>query len=444
MKTLPCTLLSLSLSLVAMAESNWSTQRGPHFNGTAGEGMKLPAKFSPTENVVWKAELPGSSAATPIVWGDHVFVTAANHEKKELHAICLDANTGKPRWSKMVSKGKVHLDDRSDFASPSPVTDGKRVAFFFGNGDLIVYSVDGKEEWRKNLIEKGANYFAFQWTFSTSPILSGDNLIMQILQRDVPFNYGGVSRGPEGAKKISSYLVAFDFATGKQSWKVDRPGDAVAESLEAFTSPVLSRTADDGGDLQLLVAGGDVLTGHDPTNGKELWRWGTWNPKKIGHWRLVPSPVAGSGVALACAPKKSPVYAVDMKTGKLLWKSKDPEVSSDVCTPLYHNGHFYVLNGEYKDKRISCIEPKSGKVLWTGTIGTRAKIESSPTLGDGKIYFQDHNGKVFVVAADPKKFTLLHQVEFGDRTVRDQRCSLALANNRIFLRSQRTLYCFGK
>ena len=76
----------------------------------------------------------------------------------------------------------------------------------------------------------------------------------------------------------------------------------------AFTSPVLSRTADDGGDLQLLVAGGDALTGHDPKNGKELWRWGTWNPTKIGHWRLVPSPVAGSGVALVCAPKKSPVY----------------------------------------------------------------------------------------------------------------------------------------
>ena len=444
MKALSSTLLSLSLSLVALADFNWPTQRGPNANGSAEEEMKLPAKFSPTENVVWQAELPGSSAATPIVWGDQVFVTAANHEKKELYAICLDANTGKQLWSKVVSKGRVHLDDRSDFASPSPVTDGNRVAFFFGSGDLIVFTMDGKEVWRKNLIAKGAKYFAFQWTFSTSPILSGDNLIMQVLQRNVPFNYGSVSRGSVGAKKIPSYLVAFNFATGEQQWKVERPAKAVAESLEAFTSPVLGRTADEEGDLQLLVAGGDALTGHDPTNGKELWRWETWNPKKIGHWRLVPSPVAGSGVALVCAPKKSPVYAVDMQTGKLLWKSEDPEVSSDVCTPLYHDGHFYILNGEYKDKRICCVEPKTGKVLWTGAIGTRAKIEASPTVGDGKIYFQDHNGKVFVVAADPKKFTLLHQVEFGDRTVRDQRCSLALANNRVFLRSQQALYCFGE
>ena len=106
MKTLSSISLSLSLSLVAMATPNWPTQRGPHFNGTAGEGMKLPAKFSPTENVVWKAQVPGSSAATPVVWGDYVFVTAADHEKKELHAICLDASTGKPPLVKGRLKGK--------------------------------------------------------------------------------------------------------------------------------------------------------------------------------------------------------------------------------------------------------------------------------------------------------------------------------------------------
>ena len=80
MKSLSFALFSLSLSLVAIADSNWSTQRGPHSDGTGEEGMELPTKFSPTENVVWKADLPGGSAATPIVWGDHVFVTAADHE----------------------------------------------------------------------------------------------------------------------------------------------------------------------------------------------------------------------------------------------------------------------------------------------------------------------------------------------------------------------------
>ena len=133
-----------------------------------------------------------------------------------------------------------------------------------------------------------------------------------------------------------------------------------------------------------------------------------------------------------------------MKTGELLWKSEDKEVSSDVPTPLYYNGYFYVLNGQFKDKRLSCIEPRSGKVLWTGEIGSRAKIEASPSCGDGKIYFQDHNGEVFVVAADTKKFTLLNRVQFGDLSMRSHRASLALANNRVFLRSKTTLFCLGE
>ncbi len=443
MKSLLLTLPLLLVSLLATAAPNWPTQRGPLSNGSGADGMTLPERFSPTENVVWKTKLPGSSPATPIVWDDHVFVTAADHDKKELHAICLDAKTGKIRWSHVVAKGRVHIDERSDFASPSPVTDGKHVAFFFGNGDLIVYGMDGKERWRKNLIGSDDHYFAFQWTFSSSPILWNDLLIMQVLQRNTPFNYGELQRGKAGAQSIPSYLVAFDFATGKQRWRIERPAKAVAESLEAFTTPVIDRPGPDE-PWQLLVAGGDALTGHDPSSGKELWRWETWNPGKIGHWRLVPSPVAGKGVALACAPKKSPVYAVDMKTSKLLWKSEDKEVSSDVCTPLFYKGYFYVLNGEFKEKRLSCIDPRSGKVRWTGNIGSRAKIEASPTAADGKIYFQDHTGKVFVVAADPDKFTLLHQVEFADRTVRNQRSSLALANNRLFLRSRETLYCLGK
>ena len=76
--------------------------------------------------------------------------------------------------------------------------------------------------------------------------------------------------------------------------------------------------------------------------------------------------------------------------------------------------------------------------------GGQAKIEASPTGGDGKIYFQDHNGEVFVVAADPGKFNLLHRVQFGDQSMRSHRSSLALANNRVFLRSKNTLYCLGK
>ncbi len=109
-----------------------------------------------------------------MVWGDHVFVNAVDHEKKEIHAICLSASTGKILWSHVVGKGRVHLDDRSDFSSPSPVTDGKHVAFFFGNADLIVYDMKGKEVWQRNLVPEGDKYFAFQSTFSVGENLAGN------------------------------------------------------------------------------------------------------------------------------------------------------------------------------------------------------------------------------------------------------------------------------
>ena len=422
---------ALGLSLAGAQAGDWGNWRGPNYDGST-DAKNLPTKFSKTENVLWSVKMDGPSAATPVIWGDNVFVSSSNQEKERLSANCYDRKTGALKWSHQVAKG-FRQDNRSNYASPSPVTDGQVVTFFYGGGELATYNMDGDKLWELNLQKKHGE-FAFLWTFSTSPLIHDGVLYMQVLQRDTKVS----GRGSDDNR---SYLLALDPKTGKQLWKHYRPAKARSESLEAFSTPMpFSHNGRD----EIVIVGGDCLTGHDPKTGKELWRWGTWNPGKIGHWRLVPCPVAGSGVALACAPKKSPVYGVDMKTGELLWKSEDKEVSSDVPTPLYYNGHFYVLNGQFKDKRLSCIEPRSGKVLWTGEIGSRAKIEASPTCGDGKIYFQDHNGEVFVVAADPEKFRPLHRVQFGDLSMRSHRASLALANNRVFLRSKNTLFCLGK
>ena len=87
----------------------------------------------------------------------------------------------------------------------------------------------------------------------------------------------------------------------------------MAESREAFTTPV---PFVHNGRRELLVVGGDDLSGHDLETGKELWRWGTWNPTRIRHWRLVPSPVANEDVILACAPKRDPIYAIRTGGGR--------------------------------------------------------------------------------------------------------------------------------
>ncbi|MEZ6087133.1 MAG: PQQ-binding-like beta-propeller repeat protein [Pirellulaceae bacterium] len=283
---------------LASAE-NWPQFRGPHYNGSSTE-TDLPTEFSRTKNVAWVADLPGPSAATPIVWGDHVFVSSTALGSDQLMAICLDRKSGKSLWRHDISKG-TRQDTRSTFAAPSPVTDGKVVIFFYGNGALVAYDFDGKEQWKRNLQDEYGS-FAFQWTFSTSPLIYKDKLIMQVLQRDTPVNGRGLAD-----KFNESYLLAINPRTGENVWRIVRPSEAQAESREAFTTPIPFER--DGRD-ELLVIGGDDITGHDPQTGKELWRWGTWNPQRIGHWRHVPSPVVGDETILICAPKKDPIYAI--------------------------------------------------------------------------------------------------------------------------------------
>lgn len=426
---------AVTIGASALAE-NWPGPRGPSHDGSGDDSAPLPADFSATRNVKWSVEMAGPSSATPAVWGDRVFLTSAIEESEELAAVCLDRRTGNEVWKKTLSPG-FRIDDRSNLASPSPVTDGRHVAWFFGNGLLVVTDLDGEELWRKNVIGSDDYYFAFLWTFSTSPLLHDGKIYMQVLQRDESFEAFGKQRGQPGGNN-DSFIAAYEVASGKELFKVVRPSKAVAESREAFTTPVPAKVK---GKDAILVAGGDDLTAHDAQTGEEMWRWGTWNNERIGHWRLVPSPVAGGGVAVVCAPKGAPVYGIDLDTGKLLWQSEDKAVSSDVATPAFYRGYFWVLNGDRQS--ISCVEPKTGKVVGTLDLESRAKIEASPTAADGKLYFMDHNATVFVVSADPSDMKVLSRVELGSRREKNNRSSVAVAGGRLFIRTNDTLYCVG-
>jgi outer membrane protein assembly factor BamB len=332
------------------------------------------------------------------------------------------------------------------------VTDGKRVWFFYGTGDLVCFDPAGKELWTRN-IQKDYGQFAFQWTFSSSPVLYDGRLYLQVLQRNVPVQGRGRTDGPN-----ESYLLALDPATGRELWKVIRPADAREESLESFTTPTPHRH---NGRAELIVAGGDCLTGHDPDSGRELWRWGTWNPTHITHWRLVPSPTAGAGVALVCGPKDAPIYAVKLggkgtlTSADLAWQSyvqtaEEPaksgrslelrELSSDVPSPAFSDGRFYVLNGN--KKKLLCIEP-DGKVIWTGDLKGKDLFQCSPTVADGKVYAMNFAGEVFVAQAGGAEFKLLHIADLGDGTERMLRASVVPSHNQLFIRTSRTLYCIG-
>jgi outer membrane protein assembly factor BamB len=429
---------------------NWTNWRGPFYNGSSTNGseeQKLPGKFDGEKGFKWKATLPGPSAATPIIYGNYVFVSSIESSKNpaqkgqgNLLALCFDREKGELLWKRNAGGGyrpdgqggsDLQLDSKSNYASPSAVTDGRRVVFFFGNGDLVSYSLDGKEEWRRN-IQKDYGDFCFQWTFSSSPTLHEGRLYLPVLQRNEMVHGRGKPNSP-------SYLLCMDPTTGKTIWRHNRASEANKESLESFGTIIPH-------DGQLIVAGGDVLTGHDPITGKEIWRWGTWNPNhKQEWWRLVPSPVVGSGVVLACAPKKAPIFAAKLglkgtHTGKngLVWDSADsPTLTSDVPTPLYYRGKFFILSDLRKS--LSRVDPLTGKIEWSISMPGKYKWRSSPTAGDGKIYTMNHNAEVVVISA--KDGSVMHLAKMGGSYDDNTRSSVAISGNQLFIRTNENLYC---
>lgn len=429
----------LAFALPAVAQ-DWPHWRGPSYDGSSPV-TGLPRSFSKQENVRWRAELPGVGASTPIVVGDRVFLTAIVED--DLMALCLDRETGETRWSHAAGSGyrpgdgageATRLHPRSNYASPSAVCDGERVVYFFGNGDLVCYDLEGEELWRKNL-QKAYGDFNFQWTFSSSPTLWDGRLHFQILQRDEPVR--GI--GEEGAE---SFLLALDVEDGKELYRTVRPSDAVRESLESYATPI-PHVGPEGRE-QLLVVGGDVITAHDPEDGKELWRWGTWNPAhREAWWRVVPSPVAGAGVALACGPKGAPVCAVEVGEGELLWKTEDKRspLTSDVPTPLFHDGAFFVLSDERS--ALSRVDPESGEIAWTqGLPRDVGKWRASPTGADGRVWILSHGGVAMVFDAESGE--LVHRAAMGEEDDDYIRASIAVAHGALFLRTNTSLFCLAR
>jgi outer membrane protein assembly factor BamB len=419
------------LTVASTIAADWPQWRGPAFNGSSPE-KNLPSKWA-KDGPAWSVDMPGPSASTAVIMGDLVFTSTADIKNKTLHAICLDRKTGNIIWNNKTGDG-ISFDPKSNFSSPSPVADKGRVFFFYGNGTLVAFDHSGKELWNRS-ITRDYGDFAFQWTFSSTPMLHDGKLYVQVLQRNEPVH----GRGKHGGE---SYLLALDPATGKTLWKHIRPSDAAAESLEAFSTPIPHTHQ---GREEILIVGGDCISGHDPDSGKELWRWGTWNPGKIGHWRLVPSPVVGGGVVLACAPKGSPVFAVKLggkgtlDDSALAWTSQDRAVSSDVPTPLFYDDDFFILN---KDRKVmSRVEPGTGKIKWTVELGRR-ELEASPTGADGKIYLMNFGGDVFVV--DAAKGEIINTIPMGEPGENEIRSTISVAHGQLFIRTNKKLFCVGK
>jgi outer membrane protein assembly factor BamB len=415
-------LVITALSITVAFGDNWPQWRGPSLNGVSNE-KNLPVRWSPEENITWKLELPAWSGATPIIWGDLIFlnVSLKLEESDELYLWCVERKQGTVLWKKLLSKGNVRLR-KQNMSSPSPVTDGQNVWVMTGTGILKSFDFKGNELWARD-IQKDYGRFGLNWGYASSPLLYGDALYVQVL-------HGMRTDDP-------SYLLRIDKKTGKTVWRAERPTAAIRESPDSYATPALLRQ---GNSVEIVVLGGDCVTGHDPATGKELWRGNGLNPDNNPNYRIVASPLVADGVIYAPTRNK-PLIAFraggrgDITETHRLWSF---QYGPDVPTPVTDGKYFYVVtdNGV-----MYCLDAKTGAEIYGRQRLKPGTYSSSPVLADGKIYLTNEEGITSVVKAGPT-FEVLAE----NPLVTNERClsSPAISDGQIFIRTGQYLYCIGK
>jgi len=256
-----------------------------------------------------------------------------------------------------------------------------------------------------------------------------------ILQRDQPV----YPHAKDGKPDRQSYVVCLDPATGKTLWRHERLTDAREESREAYATPI-PYLGPHG--IELLIVGGNAVTAHKPDTGAEVWRFTGLNAKRILGGRIVPSLVTSPGYIYACGPKREVLVALreggagEVKDDQVAWRFA--EYVPDVCTPLYYQNKLFVLDG---DRQVmTCLHPRTGETLWQGRLGVREIFSASPTGADSKIYCLSEEGTVVVLSADAQ-FEILSTRALGEGPCRS---SVVAAEERLFIRTAKNLYCWKK
>jgi outer membrane protein assembly factor BamB len=463
-----CSHLSAASSI--SADSQWAQFRGPSGAGIAPHA-RPPVKFGPTENVLWRVEVPWSPSS-PCVWGERIFLTTFVDGKLETR--CHDAATGKLRWSRQITPESLEEHHRSDGspAASTPATDGRRVVSYFGSFGLVCHDFEGKELWRYPMpvAESGGKFGT-----GTSPIIVGRRVI---LNRD-QFQF--------------SSLLALDLDSGEKLWETHRP-----DAAGSFGTPMYWKN----GDAPELVLGATAkLKGYALETGAERWViegvsglvctsavegdgmlfFGAWSPGQADSPRqpweefLKRNDKNGDGVVhleelpenrrdftrgldrtrdgkftpedweiLKQGDARADNVLVAIKPGgtgnisdsHVAWKYRKglPYVPS----PLYYHGHIYLVRD---GGLITSLDPKTGEPLYAQSrLPATGNYYASPVAADGRIYLASLPGKVTVLKAGGTKPEVLHSVDFQSRIL----ATPALVGNRIYLRTEKDLWCFSE
>ncbi len=421
-------------------EAVWPQFRGPNARGVSTNAA-FPEQWSATENVVWKAEIPGRGWSSPIVWGERVFVTTAVNSgvseppKKGLYLggerpdaprpehewklICLDLASGKVRWERVVHRGQPtgprHL--KNSYASETPVTDGERVYVSVGGVGLYCLDFGGQEVWSKPI---EPHKMGGGWGTASSPVLHRDRLYL-------------VSDNEE-----QSYLLALDKRSGKELWRVDR------DEKSNWSTPYVWENEQR---CEVVTAGSGKVRAYD-LEGKLLW----W--LKGMSSITISTPYADQGLLYVTSgfivDQSRPVYAIrpggsgdiSLQQGQtnnsaIAWCQ--PTAAPYNPTTLVYEGRLYVLRdlGE-----LSAFDAQTGQLLYNRQKLPEGKhFTASPWACNGRIFCLNEDGVTFVVRAGDR-FELLQT----NKLAQDDMClaTPAVAGDRLLIRSAARLYCIGK
>jgi len=438
------TLVVLSVLLAPkLRAGDWPQWRGPSSNGISDESG-LPVRWAAVENIKWKATLAGLGASSPVVWDDRIFVTSqqgivpvaagdlpllarddqdlARHEnpiggrrnKAEasngevtliVEAFRISDGAQLWKYSTRATGEFPQLHEKHNLATPTPVTDGKLVYAWFGNGQLVALDMDGHAVWTRHL---GLEYASFKvpWGHGSSPTLYNDTLILLCDHAD------------------SSFLLALDKSTGKERWKVNRAKGSISHS----TPFVVKTPARD----ELIVNASPRIDAYNPQNGELLWYAGAQRQTPI------PSPVFDHGVIyLSRGYRNSDFLAIrpggrgDVSETNVLWHT--PAGASYVPSILFYDGLLYVTN---EVGIVTCADAGTGKTVWRQRLG--GIFFASPVAGDGKVYMVSETGETYVLRAG-RTAEILSKNELDERML----ASPAISKGHIFLRSDGSLFCIG-
>ena len=411
---------------------NWPSWRGPSGQGYV-QNRAVPLTWSESENLLWKADLPGRGNSSPIVWGDRIFLTAASQKGNERYVLCVRAADGKILWKQVASNvapaDKTH--DWNGYASSSCVTDGSRVYAFFGTPGLFCYDFEGNLIWKHHF---GIFTSETGWGTASSPFLFED-LVIQNCDNDGP---QALPPGHKSEEAAPMALVALDKKTGEFRWSAER------NQGRGFSTPILLTGAD--GRLDLVLNGPRGVWAYDPRTGKERWHCerkapGEWetNPARFGE----PLPVYNQETLFAASGRPGPFQAIrlggagDVTRSHLVWEVVR-KGHRDVSSPILWEDLIYAVDSK---GFLTCQETKTGQIVYNERIGERAL--ASPVAIGGKLVFVLDDGTALVLQPG-RELKVLHKNVLGDGKALDFAASPAVAGDRLYIRSQSHLYCIGE